>query len=177
MTLWTSPTITFGHANFPVLSPKLQTHCGPIRKALKECEDGDKPTETKSKTMPKDVDASPDACSSPARKDEEVNRLRHDLKICEKTVRKAYRDINIGGCPFEIKSLSLCENEWCHGSASQSLLPSSSAFCQTECAGVKEKLENCIEQHIQQYFRRAGLNQDGTTEAIDDNLVRKWKNG
>lgn len=137
-TLWTSSSIQFNNADFRVLSPQVQTYCrAPRQQTVKECE----------------AAAAAPGAPPPSF---DCQRLQTSLKQCESAVKKAYRDINIGGCPWEIKSLTLCENEWCRGS------PNDASSCQTECAGVRESLTACIQRRVAVYFRRNRLKEDGT---------------
>jgi hypothetical protein len=78
---------------------------------------------------------------------------------CEKAISQAYKDINMGGCPHELKTVTLCEAEWCQPGAS----PDRSA-CKRECGNVREDLQTCIQKHVEQYFSKHGLENDGTTK-------------
>ncbi|VEU37042.1 unnamed protein product [Pseudo-nitzschia multistriata] len=74
---------------------------------------------------------------------------------CEKVVRKAFHDINMGGCPKQIKILTLCEDEWCHQHDTTS--------CQKECAVVRQQLSICVKQRVMHHFKRNGLKENGSS--------------
>lgn len=133
-TIFFSPSTTMHNSNMKVLSPPLQQFCKAAGDAVKECQ------KSKESSGNQKMD-----CAS----------LETHVANCEKTVRRAFRDINLGGCPFPIKSLTLCEDEWCRGRSD----PTS---CAEECSGVREQLSSCIQQHVSRYFEWAGLQNDGT---------------
>mmetsp|Transcript_107482 Transcript_107482/g.310665 ORF Transcript_107482/g.310665 Transcript_107482/m.310665 type:complete len:148 (+) Transcript_107482:150-593(+) len=81
--------------------------------------------------------------------------LRTSAKMCEKVVRKAYRHVNFGGCPNELKTWTLCEAEWCQKGMD-------GTSCLSECAGVRENLENCKQGVVESYFHQHRLEKDGT---------------
>lgn len=74
---------------------------------------------------------------------------------CESVVRQAYRQINLGGCGMDIKAWTHCEAEWCQGGMDR-------ATCLSECAGVRDSVENCKLRVVQSYFQRNSLEKDGT---------------
>ena len=140
-TLLTSPSITMGNAKMRVLSPQPQQFCTAPRKRARECENA--------------------AAAEDNNKDGgtlKCNYLTEAVHQCEKMVERAYRSINLGGCPFQIKSLTLCEDEWCHNVSPQGI-----KSCQDECAQVRRSLATCVEQRVIERFRWNGLNEDGTT--------------
>ena len=103
---------------------------------------------------------------------------------CELAVKRAYYQINMS-CSQAIHAVTLCEREWCstgggssnhhHNSMNiQQLLQqqqqqqiskkkqsNNSSPCETECAGVRESVHQCVQQHVTSYFTRYGLNEDG----------------
>ncbi len=81
------------------------------------------------------------------------NSHREVAKKCERVVRKAFRNINMGGCPKQIKLLTLCEDEWCYHDRMS---------CQKECAGVRKNLLVCVQETVELYFKRNGFEKDGT---------------
>jgi hypothetical protein len=128
-TFFTSSSIAMGNAAMRVLSPRTRQHCmAPIR-ASNQCQ-----KEGNACTFQKAV-----------------------ATRCEAVVKRAYRHINLGGCPSEIKALSLCEAEWCHSTG----FPADSS-CVQECSIVKETLSNCVQRQVQSFFRKNGLQNDGT---------------
>lgn len=133
-TMFFSPSTTMHNSNMKVLSPPLQQFCKAARVDAQECR----------KTN-----------------DSNGNQIMHcsllekQVAKCEKTVRRAFQDINLGGCPFPIRSLTLCEDEWCRGRSD----PTS---CDEECSGVREQLSSCIQQHVSRHFEWAGLKNNGS---------------
>ena len=81
--------------------------------------------------------------------------LQRDASQCDYVVRQAYRHINLGGCAMDIKTWTHCEAEWCQGGMDR-------ATCLSECAGVRDALENCKVQVVQSYFQKYSLEKDGT---------------
>jgi len=126
-TLFTSPSTTTGNGSMKRLAPPVRQHCATARKSASKCSS-------------------------------ESQAQCHDLEEvvlkCENAVKKAYQHINLGGCPFEIKALTLCEAEWC--------LMDDLASCDRECANVKESLSNCVQGELTSFFRRNGLEDNGT---------------
>lgn len=74
---------------------------------------------------------------------------------CHAVVSEAYRYINLGGCPWELRSVSLCEAEWCDGVRRD-------RSCEEECTGVRKKLTSCVNRQVQNFFKKRGLDSDGT---------------
>jgi hypothetical protein len=133
-TLFTSPSITMGNPSMRVLSPNVRQRCMVPRKQVnKKCASSSKETSSA-------------VCTE----------LQRVVERCDRTVRRAYQHINLGGCPLEIKSVTLCEDEWCHSSASDA------SSCEGECATVRESLANCVQQQVFFYLKRSGLDEDGT---------------
>jgi hypothetical protein len=130
-TLITSPSISMGNAAMRVLSAPVRKHCMAPRKAANKCS-------TEAKTPCTDLDKV--------------------VTKCERVAKRAYQHINLGGCPFEIKAVTLCEAEWCHSGGLDG------SACQRECANAKESLTTCIERQVSSFFRRNRLKIDGTLE-------------
>ena len=61
---------------------------------------------------------------------ENCKEPHYQLEKCESTLKQAVRRINLGGCPFQIQAVALCEQEWCTGGASM-------MECQEECSTVR----------------------------------------
>lgn len=74
---------------------------------------------------------------------------------CEQTVQKAYRHINMGGCPYQIQSVTICEVEWCGKETDI-------AACSKECKVVRETLDVCVKRHVHHFLQRFGMTMDGT---------------
>eukprot|EP00980_Cylindrotheca_fusiformis_P003118 scaffold721_cov131-Cylindrotheca_fusiformis.AAC.8 len=128
-TFFTSSSIAMGNAGMRILSPQTRQHCAAPNRAASECQKEGK------------------SCASQAAV----------ATKCKEAVKRAYRHINLGGCPSEIKALSLCEEEWCHSVG----LPSDSS-CVQECSKVREGLNSCVERQTQVYFKKYGLRKNGT---------------
>lgn len=112
------------------LSPRHFEHCNV-------------PTQTKKACHRKDV---------PACGEEDA-----DAQKCHDVVSEAYRYINLGGCPWELRSVSACEAEWCTGAKARG-----DRSCERECTGVRESLTSCVNGQIQKFFKKRGLDADGT---------------
>jgi len=133
-TLFTSQSIALGNASMRVLSADSGRYCKQYHKKATECimeARGDISTE------------------SFLQKTEECAYHQENARKCENVVRTAFRNINMSGCPKEIKMSTLCEDEWCHQQDRVS--------CQKECAGVREQLSLCVHQQVMQSFERNGL--------------------
>ena len=76
---------------------------------------------------------------------------------CHAVVSVAYSYINLGGCPWELRSASACEAEWCTAARSRG-----DRSCERECTGVRENLTSCVDRQIQKFFKKRGLDSDGT---------------
>ena len=126
-TLFTSPSITMENAAMRVLSPSVRQFCDAPLQAARECS-------AESRASCRD--------------------LEKVVKECQSVVQKAYRHINLGGCPFQIKALTLCEAEWCRTGDMSS--------CERECSAVRESLSKCTRRQVEMFLHRNGLEKDGT---------------
>jgi hypothetical protein len=135
-TLFTSPSITMGNPSMRVMRPNVPQHCMVPRKQVNNQKCASSSKETPSSAV--------------------CTELQRVFERCDRTVRRAYQHINLGGCPLEIKAVTLCDAEWCHSSASDA------SSCLGECATVNDSLANCIQQQVSFYFKRSGLDEDGT---------------
>lgn len=129
VTMWTAPSMTMGNASMRVLSPPIRQHCKAAQMAANKCLAGD-------------------GCQT----------LKGDALKCEQVVQNAYRHINLGGCPMEIKAWTLCEIEWCQGGGVDH------SSCLSECAGVRDSLQTCKENVVASYFKSHSLEKDGTSK-------------
>jgi len=155
LTVWTSPSLWLGSASVPTLSPNLSQWCHKAKSLAKECDQ-------KAKTMTTEagVTTEKESSSSSTSSSSSICQSHHEVsRQCENVVQKAYRKINLGGCTWEIKSSYACEEEWCHSISSPS---SSSSSCQTECQGVRDSLNTCIQKVVTNYFQSYGFEKDGT---------------
>jgi len=103
------------------------------------------PTQAKKACHKKDV---------PACREEDVAAEK-----CHEVVAEAYRYINLGGCPWELRSAAGCEAEWC----SEHRSPGDRS-CEEECTGVKDNLTSCVDRRIHEFFKKRGLDSDGTPQ-------------
>jgi hypothetical protein len=149
-TLFTSPSISMKNPSMLTASSSTsggrsaQRFCMAPMKALKECE------KRQSKIL-KEEEEEEEQCN-------DINDRRLNVQICDMVVQRAFADINMSGCPKQIKFVTLCEDEWCHQKSS-----TDRKSCQKECAGVRESLNVCINQRMMKYFKWNGLQEDGTT--------------
>lgn len=132
-TIFTSPSTTMGNPNMRVLSPPVRQFCKAPREAAAD----------KGCSNAKHSSEKPQECSS----------LMKAVQTCDRMLQRAFQHINLGGCPFQIKAVTLCEDEWCRHD------PKS---CMEECSGVRESLSVCTQQQVSSYFQRHGLKENGT---------------
>eukprot|EP00536_Pseudo-nitzschia_multiseries_P017228 jgi/Psemu1/49932/gm1.49932_g len=132
-TLFTSQTISMGNASMRVLSAENGKFCKDHRKKARECE----------------TEANDSGMNSPKRT-ESCIIYRQNAQKCATVVRMAFRNINMSGCPKEIKMLTLCEDEWCH--------QQDPSFCQKECTGVRQRLSICVQQRVMIFFNQYEIN-------------------
>jgi hypothetical protein len=130
------------------LRPPLQKHCRAARQAAKKClhENADEALATAT------TQDQSQSCAKSARA----------VTQCEVAVTRAYRQINMGGCPRAMHAVTLCEQEWCGGGGPTAGMPVEVSPCQSECATVRSKLNDCVQQHVAAAFTRQGLERDGT---------------
>jgi hypothetical protein len=134
MTLVTSPSISLGTGSLRTLAPAIQQHCHKARKNARECQP---PTTVASSSS------------------SQCEQLQKASRQCENVVRKAYRQINLGGCAFPLKVSSSCDDEWCQ----RGMDP---AACRIECQHVRDALDHCTNRVVEAYFQKYGLEKDGT---------------
>jgi hypothetical protein len=130
-TLFTSPGLSMGNAELRSINPPVERLCKKPREEARKC-----------------VEQGEASCKG-------LKRPR--FTKCENAISQAYKDINMGGCPHELKVVTLCEAEWCQPGAS-----SDRSACKRECGNVREALQTCIQKHVGQYFSKHGLESDGT---------------
>lgn len=128
-TLWTAPSMTMGNAAMRVVSPPMRQHCKAVT-TNGRCDADDKDCQAGQATADK----------------------------CSHVVRQAYRWINLGGCPNQIKAWTLCEVEWCQGG--------DRTACMNECAAVRESLQACKQWVVESYLARNGLDKDGSLKLV-----------
>ena len=131
-TFFTSSSRLLGARELATLKPQVQRFCKEPRSRAIQC-------------LNKHDQSS---CSS----------LLKQATKCEEALTSAFRHINMGGCPREIQMVSLCEVEWCEDADSKN----AKEACQTECAAVRQALDECMKKHILSFFQRHGLEENGT---------------
>lgn len=109
---------------------KMQKFCKESRKAAVDCE------VTKNANTGNNFSKRSDVCDI----------YRETEQKRDKVVQNAFRDINMGGCPKQIKLLTLCEDEWCYHQDPTS--------CRQECAEVRKNLSLCVQERVMHYFQR-----------------------
>jgi hypothetical protein len=86
-------------------------------------------------------------------------KLLSQATKCEETVKRAYRHINMGGCPREIQGVTICQVEWCEDVGGNR---EAEKACAKECSAVRETLDKCVKGHVSSFFQRNGLHENGT---------------
>jgi hypothetical protein len=122
-TLFTSSSFEMGGRDLPVLRPNIVQYCQVQLTQAAAC-----------------AGNSSNECTATERK----------LKLCQLAVQRAYRRINLGGCPFQIQQKTLCENEWCSRGSKKNL-------CDEECTQVRSQLSSCVEGVVHSCLEGAGL--------------------
>jgi hypothetical protein len=117
-TLFTSSSFEMGEGDLPVLRPNIIQYC--------------------QSQVTQDA-----ACVGNSSKECAVVETK--LKLCQRAVQRAYRRINLGGCPFQIQQNTLCENEWCSRGSKKEL-------CDEECTQVRSQLSSCVEGVVHSYL-------------------------
>ena len=83
-----------------------------------------------------------------------------EASVCEAAVHKAYRHINMAGCPDPMQGVADCENEWCGRNASGS-------DCKQECMQIRAVLDECVQKHVYSFLNRHGLTAQGLYQTND----------
>lgn len=133
-TLWTSSSFMMGRNDLGVMGAPLNKFCKEPRAAAKACLDKN------------DEDSS-------------CLKLLSQASKCEETLKRAYRHINMGGCPREIQAVTICEVEWCEDVGGNR---EAEKACTQECSALREILDKCIKGHVMSFFQRYGLEENGT---------------
>jgi hypothetical protein len=137
---FTSQSIAMANPSMHVLTADMQKFCAEPRNAARSCE---KMTIS-------------DTSDNSSKRKEDCTPYRETAQKCDKVVQNAFRYINMGGCPKQIKFLTLCEDEWCQNQ--------DPASCHQECAGVRKNVSLCVQEKVRHYFKRNNLKENGTTE-------------
>jgi hypothetical protein len=133
-------TFQMGPRDLPVLQPQVKRFCKGVHKALNKCLDRH------------DKEKHPtDYC-------EDVSRQSSQ---CGTAVKEAYRFINMAGCPHQLRDVTLCELERCGGYHGSNHDPFSQEGCITHCDQVRKTLETCINEGVNIYFEKYGIQRSG----------------
>lgn len=150
-TLFTSSSFHMGSKDLRTLGVPVDRFCQEPRSRAKACLEGGGENVVKSKDASTADDGSGKSC----------NALLSQASRCEETLQRAYRHINMGGCAREIQALTVCEVEWCEDIKGNQ---EAEQACQKECSSVRRVLEDCIKGHVNAYFERNGLEENGTVK-------------
>lgn len=132
-TFFSSSSTLMGPRDLGALSPTVNRYCKEPRDLARKCLDTQQHQDS--------------SCSS----------LLKQATKCEDALKKAFRHVNMGGCPREIQFVTICEVEWCQDSN-----PKAQESCQKECAAVRKSLDSCVSKHVADFFKRLGLEENGT---------------
>lgn len=137
ISLFTShKTFQMGPRDLPQLQPQVQRFCSLIQKAKSKCLD-----RQKSGSRPVDY------CQD----------IIHHASQCPYVVQQAYRYINMGGCPYELRDVTLCELERCGGYHGSGHDPFSQEGCVQHCDHIRKQLEACVRKSVEYYLQKYGL--------------------
>jgi hypothetical protein len=139
-----------GPRDLPTLQPQVMQHCKSIHKARDACLDHLKP-----------------------KQQQECPTAIHQASQCEAAVIKAYRIINMGGCPHQLQDVTLCELERCGGYHGISVLRASSIRkrgdnnnmplidgvegCMHHCDAVRKRLDVCVTENVKKTLQKYGI--------------------
>lgn len=137
-TFWTSSSVLMGRKDLGTLRAPLSEICREPREIAKRC------LETKEDESP--------FCG----------KALAQASKCEETVKRAYQNINMGGCARQIQALTICENEWCDSEKGNR---QAEEACLKECSRVRQSLDRCTKKNVVSFFQRSGLEENGTIKA------------
>lgn len=132
-TLFTSSSFSLGHRTIQTMSAPVHRFCRTPRNEVKKCLDGQDG-------------------------DQQCKSQLNQASKCESVLKRAFRYINMGGCPYEIQSVAVCETEWCEGVQADK---QGQADCRKECAKARKALDQCVQGHVTTFYARAGLQENG----------------
>ena len=110
---------------------------------------------TKSREAARDCETRPSNNNARKKSNENCDLHRVNARKCVKALQNAFNDINMGGCPKQIKLLTLCEDEWCRQ-------PNPTA-CSQECDRVRKTLSQCVHEKVMHYINMAGFEEISLT--------------
>jgi hypothetical protein len=146
LTLFTShKSFQMGPRDLPILKPQPQRFCSSVFRSQTRCQ--------------KDPQSS-DQCP----------KINHQASQCEAAVRQAYRKINAGGCPYELREVTLCELERCGGYHGISVLESQNSNnrnkngmmdavegCMHHCDAARKQLDKCVLDIVEKKLQKYGI--------------------
>ena len=149
--LTSQKSFQMGSRDLPLLQPQVQKFCKSIFRARNKC----------LPRQPSNAAVATTTTTITATCQDVLQQASH----CETAVQQAYRSINMGGCPHELRDVTLCELERCGGyhgvSVIHNHLPNrnmdATGGCVEHCDAVKKTLETCVTQHVQQHLRQYGI--------------------
>uniref|UniRef100_A0A7S2IGP8 Uncharacterized protein n=1 Tax=Helicotheca tamesis TaxID=374047 RepID=A0A7S2IGP8_9STRA len=147
-TLFTSTSFQTGERGVGTLNPQFQRSCSKAHGEAKACLGDGHMVDTINEKAVASSDSSDNKSATKSCK-----KILSQVDKCETVVGRAYQHINMAGCIRQIQSRTVCEIEWCHNKDS----------CKKHCDGAKEDLKKCEKMHLERFFRRAGLDTDGTS--------------
>ena len=128
-----------GPRDLPQLAPQVPRFCASIQKAKDKCIKNQSNSNSNNNNC-KDL-------------------IQQASQTCPMAVKEAYRHVNMGGCPYELRDVTLCELERCGGYhfSNNAHDPFSQEGCVLHCDPVRKSLENCIRNIVNNYFRKYSL--------------------
>ena len=133
-----------GPRDLPILKPQVNRFCTSVFKARNKCR--------------KNANATP-----------ECSKINQQSTQCESAVKHAYKKINGGGCPFQLRDVTLCELERCGGYHGVSVLESqndsnnrnavwdSVEGCMHHCDAVRKQLDKCVVDKVERQLKKYGI--------------------
>ena len=162
--LTSQKSFDMGTRDLPLLQPQIHKFCKASFKARNKCQTSN---HSNNNNNPQQQPAS---SSNAACRDSQQQASQ-----CEKAVQKAYRSINMGGCPHELRDVTLCELERCGGYHGVSVIHNhlhgmdqttptngrtsraTAGGCVEHCQVARTTLETCVTQHVQKQLRHYGI--------------------
>mmetsp|Transcript_37616 Transcript_37616/g.76540 ORF Transcript_37616/g.76540 Transcript_37616/m.76540 type:complete len:189 (-) Transcript_37616:107-673(-) len=163
-TIFTSNSFHLGQSGVPNLNPSPQRYCMKAREAARRCLSTTRRSRVRNRRRRLESNNSRQSggggdnvqVSAPAAT---CAAMLEQVSLCEQSVFKAYRQINMSWCIREIQARTICEVEWCEDVPNT---PQSMKSCNDECNDVREALSKCERRIVEKYFHRGGLLADGT---------------
>ena len=95
-------------------------------------------------------------------------KIQQQASHCESGVKKAYQTINAGGCPYQLRDVTLCELERCGGYHGVSVLEAQNGNnrhagmdavegCMHHCDAARKKLDKCVLDKVEEKLKKHGI--------------------